>query len=199
MTTAIDSNITQSASVHPGELSRALANALLVLSHEGLPILRTAHLRFTDGQVRVVATDRYRLVRQFADATTTTAWSVLIGHRDISAIRTLIALDARCNRDKREHSVTLTRDEQGLHVVCGLFTSTFEPVIGAYPDVDPILAEEELVPTERVTFTRQFLADLGRLSPGDDPSITISFRGANRAIRAEVGDDLTYVLMTRRA
>jgi DNA polymerase III sliding clamp (beta) subunit (PCNA family) len=171
-----------------------------------LPELNTVQIEVREPLVRVVATDRYRLVIGDVDIDTTSKpMEIGVFKLYLDNVKDLVkALPIK----KDNGDVTISLSDDGKHATftysgsAGGFNREYRTADGEFPKYESLIPKE-FIETSEIRFNPSFMADIAKLPVGDkNTSVLMKFRGNNKPMLAEVdgprGIQWTYLLMPVR-
>jgi DNA polymerase-3 subunit beta len=167
-----------------------------------LPTLTAVRLEWDSTELRVVATDRYRLVLGIVDASfmsdITGDGAAMIPRKDAAEL--VKVLPKRTNAER----VSITVMGDSVMVGNGAWSRTLRMVDGEFPKYRTLIpTEDKYVATDSICFNPVFMADAAKIPYDRNVPIRWAFTGNNRPAvgkyaQTGTGIDWTYMLMPVR-
>ena len=169
-----------------------------------LPIMNSVRIEIREPLVRVVSTDRYRLV--IGDVNMPEGTVMETGNFNLpldSAKDLLKALPIK--KDSGNILIELSDDEKYVSFTCegnaGKWSKEYLTLTGQFPKYESLIPQE-FTSTEEISFNPVFMADIAKLPVSTNTPVRMKFTGANKPMYGTLPgvNDVawTYLLMPVR-
>ena len=180
-----------------GDIADLLTGALIAADKgkAGLPSLAAVYLSATGGEVKAVASDRYRLIAGTIVADSDTQQELAPSAIRAADVKNILAA---IKSEKGAREITFTRAGDNLSVAIGGVSLTLSLVEGAkFPPYEHLIPSES-VAVEGISFNPLFMADFGKVpcSNKGGSMLTAQFSGDRKPIKVTIPHDkVTWVAL----
>lgn len=169
-----------------------------------LPTLNSVRVEIREPLVRVVSTDRYRLVIGDVDMPEGTVMETGNFTLPLDSAKDLLkALPIK--KDSGSVLIELSDDEKYVSFTCegsaGKWSKEYLTLTGQFPKYESLIPQE-FTPTEEISFNPVFMADIAKLPVSANAPVRMKFTGENKPMYGTIpganGVSWTYLLMPVR-
>lgn len=169
-----------------------------------LPIMNSVRVEIREPLVRVVSTDRYRLVIGDVDMPESTVMETGNFNLPLDSVKDLLkALPIK--KDSGSVLIELSDDEKYVSFTCegsaGKWSKEYLLLTGQFPKYESLIPQE-FTSTEEISFNPTYMADIAKLPAAPSAPVHMKFTGANKPMFGTIpgANDVawTYLLMPVR-